>query len=116
MFQVESAQDHGGRVQAKAQEQNEIIDAVILAKAFSPQENRVNHADPVSDYGQQEEMPVKMMVLGGKPHPERLMPGGCGASSKSQVCGATPEKRNFKRKDTKSAKVQSRSADFPGPG
>ena len=58
MFQIKSAQDHGGRVQPESAQQQKIIEPVILAKTFSPQENRIQRAEPVNDYGQQEEMTV----------------------------------------------------------
>jgi hypothetical protein len=59
---------HGDRVQPERGEQQEIIHVVILAKPFSPQENRVNHAQTVNRNGEQKEMSVS------KPrHADRLI-------------------------------------------
>jgi hypothetical protein len=46
--------DHCGGMEQKRDEQQEIIDAIILTEAFSPQENRVNHADSVEKHGESE--------------------------------------------------------------
>ena len=58
MLQIKTAFDHGGGVQREGGEEQKIIQAVVLSKTSSPQENRIQHAEPVSDYGQQEEMTV----------------------------------------------------------
>src|SRR5579871_6816138 len=58
----------------ETEKQQQVIYPVILPKAFAPQKDRVNHADAVNDYGQQEKVPVKMMILGGEPHGDSLNP------------------------------------------
>ena len=53
-----AALEHRDRVQRGGGEQQEIIHAVVRAKTFSPQENRVGGADAVTDDGEQKKMPV----------------------------------------------------------
>ncbi len=56
---------------------------VILAKALPPQENRVNHAQPVNDYGQQKPLSVR------KPsHGHRLARAAVSASRNCWAWGA----------------------------
>jgi hypothetical protein len=58
MFQVETTYGHGGCMKRETGEKQKITEPVILAKTFSPQENRIQRAESVNDYGQQEEMAV----------------------------------------------------------
>ena len=58
LFEIESAQKHRGRVKQKCDEQNKIIHAVVRAKTFSPQKNRIGGTQAVKNHGEQKEMPV----------------------------------------------------------
>jgi hypothetical protein len=72
--------EHGDGVQPERGEQQEIIHMVILAKPFSPQEYRVNHAQTVNRHGEQKEMSVS------KPrHVDRLNVEMDGASGNSET-------------------------------
>lgn len=51
MVEAESAQNHGSRVKAEAQEEQDIIDPVILPEPFAPEEDRINHAKAVNNHG-----------------------------------------------------------------
>ena len=89
MFQVETADDHGGGVQREPGQQQKIAQSVILAKTFAPQENRVHRAESVNDYGQQEELTVS------KPsHEERLIPVAFLASRKCKRVRSSAFSRN----------------------
>jgi hypothetical protein len=65
-------------MKAKTQEQQKIVHPVVLLKTFSPQENRVKHAKPVEDYGQQKESSASVPI-----HNNRVSPVPFGASGKS---------------------------------
>jgi hypothetical protein len=58
LLEIEAAQEHGIGVQRGRGEEQEIIRAVVLAKTFSPEENRVGRAQTVKRDGEQKEMPV----------------------------------------------------------
>ena len=51
-FEGKPAFEHGGGMKNRAGQKQKIIYAIVLAKAFSPKENRVNHADSVEKHGQ----------------------------------------------------------------
>ena len=63
----EPAQKHLHRVKAKGQQQEQVGHVVVPAEPVPPQEYRVNHAQPVNDYGQQETMPISEPI-----HSDRL--------------------------------------------
>jgi hypothetical protein len=52
------AQHHRGGVEPEGDHQEPIIDEVIPAKTLSPQENRIDHAQAVNQYGEHEKMLV----------------------------------------------------------
>ena len=58
MVEGKAALEHGHRMQRKRGQQQEIIHVVVLAKTFSPQENRIHRAQPVNHHGEQKEMTV----------------------------------------------------------
>src|SRR5207248_6774377 len=58
MIERKTSFNHSGRVQTKSHQQQQVIDPVVLAKALPPQENRINHAQPIDGDGQQKEVPV----------------------------------------------------------
>ena len=64
--QGKSAFDHGGGMQGKGREQEEIIDMVVATKPASPQEHRIDRARAVNRHGEQKEMPVNKPVHSGK--------------------------------------------------
>jgi hypothetical protein len=45
-------------MEAEGQQQQQVSHMAIPAKPVSPQEHRVNHADSVNDYGEQETVSV----------------------------------------------------------
>ena len=47
-----------GGVKPESEQKQQVGDMVVTGKAFSPQKHRINHAEPVKDYGQQEEVSV----------------------------------------------------------
>ena len=57
-IQAHSALEHGRGVEDETQQQQQIANTAVLAESFSPEENRMNHANTVCYYGEQEEMPV----------------------------------------------------------
>jgi hypothetical protein len=65
MSQSHAAQDHRCRVQAEGAHKQQVIDPVILPKTTPPQENRIDHAQAVTDHGEHEEMSIQ--VLAGEP-------------------------------------------------
>jgi hypothetical protein len=68
-------------VQGKAEQQQEVSDVVVPAKAFSPEEDRMDHAQSVNHYGQQKEMAV------GEPgHKDTLNLTRAGASGFWPAC------------------------------
>ncbi len=60
MVQAEAAEEHCRRMQAKAHQQNEVIDVIIPAKIPAPEKNRIGHAQAVKNHGEQEKATVKM--------------------------------------------------------
>ena len=58
LLEIETAQEHGERVQRERGEQQEIIRAVVRAKTSSPEENRIDRAQTVKRDGEQKEMTV----------------------------------------------------------
>jgi hypothetical protein len=80
LVEGKAALEHGDGVQPERGEQQEIIHVVILAKTFSPQENRVNHAQTVNRNGEQKEMSVSEPG-----HGDRLNVEMDGASGNSEV-------------------------------
>ena len=58
MVEREPALDHSRRLKAKGGEQEQIVDLVVLAKSFSPKENRINHAQAVNTNSEQKEVSI----------------------------------------------------------
>src|SRR5262245_59876227 len=58
MIEPKSAQNHRGGLQTEAKQKNEVIYVIIAPESFTPQENRVDHAQPVGDHGQEEKMSI----------------------------------------------------------
>jgi hypothetical protein len=73
MIESKSAQGHSSCVQPKGEQQQEIDGAVTLAKSFSPQENRINHAQSVNGDGEQKK--VSICRLTSKPIHENRVTG-----------------------------------------
>jgi hypothetical protein len=64
-------------MQAKAQEQQKVVNEIVSSKLFAPKEKRVGHAQAVNSYGEQEKMSI------AKPsHVGRLSLEAAGASGK----------------------------------
>src|SRR6185436_9732216 len=61
-IQPHPAFEHRRCVENETQQQQQVAHMAILAEAFSPEENRVNHANTVCYYSEQEEMPVSEPV------------------------------------------------------
>src|SRR5689334_8123399 len=92
MVQAKSADDHGRGVQSEGGKQQEIIDPVILAEAFAPEQHRITGAQTIKDYGQQENVSVSVSVSEPS-HTDRVIPQVFGArrnlgSSKAIAPGA----------------------------
>jgi hypothetical protein len=70
-------------VETKRKQEKEISNVVVLTKPFAPQKDRMDHAEAVNNYRQQEE--VSISVLTRKPsHKDRVGQFGDGARRK---CG-----------------------------
>jgi hypothetical protein len=61
-------------MQRERGKQQKIIHTVVLAKTFSPEENRINRTQAVKHNGEQKEMPVSEPE-----HKLRLIQEGCPA-------------------------------------
>src|SRR5208337_2511438 len=62
-------------MEGESQQQQRIVHVVVPAESVPPQEDRVDHAQPVNDYGKQEAMSVSEPS-----HERRLIPHRAGAS------------------------------------
>src|SRR5689334_17228938 len=65
MVQAKTSQDHCRGVKAERKQQKEVIDAVILAKAFAPEKDGIDHAQAVYNNSKGEQ--VSVSVLLGEP-------------------------------------------------
>jgi hypothetical protein len=57
-LEAQPAHEHGLGLEDDPGQQQRIIDVIVLAEALAPEEQRINGAQAVSDYGQQKDMAI----------------------------------------------------------